>query len=74
MHIGFFEDVGSDCVRDVFGIVWDRSVDKDIGIVKSCVLPEPILKGYSFPAPLDHLFFDNIEESYLFAKHARIHR
>ena len=31
--IGFFADAGSDCVQDVFGVVWDRSVDKDIGQV-----------------------------------------
>ena len=28
--IGFFEDLGNNLVRDVFGVVWDRSVDKDI--------------------------------------------
>ena len=48
--IGFFENIGNDSVRDVFGVVWDRSVDKDIGIVRGCVLPEPTLNGYRFPA------------------------
>jgi len=43
--IGFFTDIGQDCVQDVFGVVWDRSVDKDIGIVKGRVLPEPTLEG-----------------------------
>ena len=61
--IGFFEDNGNDCVRDVFGVVWDRSVDKDIGIVKGCVLPEPKLDGYTFPNPIDKRFFENIEIS-----------
>ncbi len=61
--IGIFEDIGSDCVRDVFGVVWDRSVDKDIGIVKGCVLPEATLAKYIFPDPLDDRFFANIEES-----------
>ena len=32
--IGFFEDLGADRVRDVFGVVWDRSIDKDIGNVE----------------------------------------
>ena len=41
--IGFFEDIADECVQDVFGVVWDRSVDKDIGVVKGCVLPEPTL-------------------------------
>ena len=52
-----FEDAGNDCVRDIFGVVWDRSVDKDIGVVKEYVLPEPTLGGYEFPDPLDERFF-----------------
>lgn len=60
--IGFFEDIGSECVRDVFGVVWDRTVDKDIGIVKGCLLPEPTLDRYSFPDPQDERFFENIED------------
>ncbi|WP_295889877.1 hypothetical protein [uncultured Alistipes sp.] len=59
--IGFFEDLGNNLVRDVFGVVWDRSVDKDIGDVKGCMLPEPTLEGYRFPDPLDPRFFANIE-------------
>ena len=55
---GFFRDIGDDCVRDVFGVVWDRSVDKDIGIVKGLALPEPTLKGYAFPDPNDPIFWE----------------
>ena len=58
--IGFFEDLGNDRVRDVFGVVWDRRVDKDIGIVEGCLLPEPTLAGYRFPDPLDRRFFADI--------------
>ena len=58
--IGFFEDLGNDRVRDVFGVVWDRSVDKDIGIVEGCLLPEPTLAGFRFPDPLDRRFFVDI--------------
>jgi uroporphyrinogen decarboxylase len=61
--IGFFTGIGNDRVQDVFGVVWDRSVDKDIGIVKGCVLPEPTLEGYAFPDPEDRRFFDPIEEA-----------
>ena len=32
--MGFFDELGNDRVRDVFGVVWDRSVDKDIGNVE----------------------------------------
>lgn len=60
--MGFFEDIGDGCVRDVFGVVWDRSADKDIGVIKGCVLPEPTLKGYRFPNPVDARFFKNARE------------
>ncbi len=39
--------------RDQFGVVWDRSVDKDIGNVANCCLPEPTLEGYQLPDPHD---------------------
>ncbi|HSV86080.1 MAG TPA: uroporphyrinogen decarboxylase family protein [Levilinea sp.] len=60
--IGFFTDLGHDRVQDVFGVVWDRSVDRDIGNVEGYVLPEPTLKGYTFPDPLDARFFDGIPD------------
>jgi len=41
-------------------VVWDRSIDKDIGNVEGCVLPEPTLAGYEFPDPLDRRFFAEI--------------
>jgi uroporphyrinogen decarboxylase len=59
--IGFFTDLGDNRVRDVFGVVWDRTVDKDIGAVEGCVLPRPTLDGYSFPDPLDRRFFADID-------------
>jgi len=52
--------LGHDRVQDVFGVVWDRSVDKDIGNVEGHVLPEPTLRGYRFPDPLDARFFADI--------------
>jgi uroporphyrinogen decarboxylase len=58
--IGFFSDLGNDHVQDVFGVVWDRSIDKDIGNVAGCVLPEPSMQHYSFPDPLDRRFFADI--------------
>jgi len=59
-EIGFFADLGDGFVRDVFGVVWDRHVDKDIGNVRGCVLPEPTLANYAFPDPLDPRFFADI--------------
>jgi uroporphyrinogen decarboxylase len=58
--IGFFTDLGDNHVQDVFGVVWDRSIDKDIGNVAGCILPEPTLQHYSFPDPLDRRFFKEI--------------
>jgi uroporphyrinogen decarboxylase len=58
--IGFFDKLDDHRVQDVFGVVWDRSIDKDIGNVQGEVLPEPTLKGYQFPDPLDVRFFEDI--------------
>ena len=60
--IGFFDDLGNHRFRDVFGVIWDRTVDRDIGIVEKTVLPEPTLRGYQFPDPLDPRFFADIPE------------
>ncbi len=60
--IGFFTQLEQDCVQDVFGVIWDRSIDKDIGNVKGCVLSQPSLSGYTFPNPLDKRFFVDIPQ------------
>lgn len=60
--IGFFTDLGNNRVTDVFGVVWDRSIDKDIGNVEGCLLAEPTLEHYVFPDPLDQRFFADIPE------------
>ena len=62
LDMGFFIALGNDRFRDFFGAVWDRSVDKDIGIVEKYVLPEPTLAGYEFPDPLDSRLFEDIPE------------
>lgn len=60
--IGFFTDLGGDCFQDVFGVVWDRSIDKDIGTPKEVLLREPTLRDFSLPDPLDRRFFAEIPE------------
>ena len=60
--VGFFEDIGENRVKDVFGVVWNRSIDKDIGNVEGQVLPEPTLDGYKFPDPTDTRYFSDIPE------------
>jgi uroporphyrinogen decarboxylase len=61
-EIGFFEPAGPDRVRDVFGVIWNRSIDKDIGNVEGSRLAAPSLRGYRFPDPLDPRFFADIPE------------
>jgi uroporphyrinogen decarboxylase len=60
---GFFENLGNDRFRDYFGVVWDRSVDKDIGVVENQCLPEPTLDGYDFPDPVADSLFADIPET-----------
>lgn len=60
--IGLFTELANNRFQDVFGVVWDRSIDKDIGNVEGCVLPEPAIKGYEFPDPLDRRFFEDIPQ------------
>ena len=63
--IGFFEEIEPNYFKDVFGVVWDRTIDKDIGNPNEAILKEASLNGYDFPNPLDHRFFENIESSIL---------
>jgi uroporphyrinogen decarboxylase len=40
--------------RDEWGVVWNRTIDRDIGIVDSYQLRDRSLTGYNLPNPLDH--------------------
>jgi len=60
--IGFFEEVAPNMFQDVFGVVWDRTIDKDIGNpISPYVIGEPSMDGVRFPDPHDPRFFANIE-------------
>ena len=48
--VNSYTDIGNGCFLDSFGVIWDRSIDRDIGTVKNCVFSEPSLKGYQFPS------------------------
>ena len=59
--IGFFDEIAPNMFRDVFGVVWDRSIDKDIGDPKApYVISEASMEGMEFPDPHDPRFFANI--------------
>ncbi len=62
-EIGFFDYIGHNCYRDVFGAVWDRSIDKDIGNIKGSLITEPSLRNYQFPDPVDKRYFVDVESS-----------
>lgn len=38
-------------VADCFGVEWDRSVDKDIGVVRNRLVTEETLERFAFPDP-----------------------
>jgi uroporphyrinogen decarboxylase len=59
---GSFTDQGDGSVRDVFGVVWDRRMDADIGIPSGDVLQSPTLAGLSLPDPGDPRFFDGWQQ------------
>ncbi len=59
---GFFKRLDAIRYQDIFGVVWNRAIDKDIGVVEGLVLPEPTLTGYEFPDPENVIFFDAMEE------------
>jgi len=58
--IGFFKEMGGHLHQDVFGVIWDRTIDRDIGNIVRPLLSEPSLKGYEFPDPLDRRFFQDM--------------
>jgi uroporphyrinogen decarboxylase len=57
----FYHEVGNDCVQDSFSVIWDRSIDKDIGVVKGQVLIQPTLLGYAFPDPVAAYIFEHVD-------------
>ncbi|MHB8995672.1 MAG: uroporphyrinogen decarboxylase family protein [Armatimonadota bacterium] len=48
--------------QDEFGVQWDRSIDRDIGNVCNCLIPERTLDGLELPDPLAPGKFDGIED------------
>jgi uroporphyrinogen decarboxylase len=46
-----FEEIQPGFFRDEFGVVWNRTVDPDIGVVEEFQLKGRTLAGYRFPDP-----------------------
>jgi len=61
--IGRFEPAGADRVRDVYGVVWDRSVDRDIGTPIDWPIKQPAdLDGYDWPDADDASWYAEIQQ------------
>jgi uroporphyrinogen decarboxylase len=48
-------EIAPDFWRDQFGVVWNRTIDKDIGNPDAHIFPEPSLGDYVWPDPDDPL-------------------
>jgi len=60
---GKFREIKKDHFEDIFGVVWNRSVDKDIGIVANRVLPEPSLGSWALPDPDDEAMYAGTDQA-----------
>ena len=57
-----FEQIEENLFKDHFGVIWDRTIDKDAGIVTEYPLKEPVLSAYNFPDPCSDIFFRDIDK------------
>ena len=55
--------LGNDRYEDYFGVHWDRSADKDIGVVCNRRLPAPSVSDYRFPDPTPCEVFGRIPDA-----------
>ena len=46
-------DIRPNFVRDEYGVVWNRTIDKDIGVPVEYLLKDRLLKDFPFPDPHD---------------------
>ncbi len=61
--IGRFEPVDENHFRDIYGVVWDRTVDKDIGTPVSWPIHAPRdLDNYEWPDPADPTWYQDIAD------------
>jgi len=57
-----WKEVKPNIWEDEFGVQWDRSVDKDIGVVCNCLVTPENVAGYKFPDPDKPSRYDRYEE------------
>lgn len=57
---GLLVELSPGLYRDEFGVVWDRSIDKDIGFPAVHPLRERSLDGFAMPDPLDPVRYQGL--------------
>lgn len=58
-----FKEIGSDIWEDEFGVRWNRSIDKDIGVVCNRMITFDNINEYIFPDPDDPSRYEGYEET-----------
>lgn len=48
-----WEEIKQSFWKDEFGVIWNRTVDKDIGVIENNVLEKSSLEGFKLPDPYD---------------------
>jgi len=62
VEVGHFEPLGGDRWQDLYGVVWDRTVDKDIGTPIAWPIRQPKdLQDYTFPDVTADAWYDGVE-------------
>ena len=57
-----FVDLGEGRFRDHYGVTWDRTVDKDIGVPCEIPLAEPDLDKLALPDPQDPKWYESLPQ------------
>lgn len=60
--------------KDVFGVIWNRTQDKNIGVPENAWITPENFKNYKFPEPLPDSFFAKARETFAKAKAAGKYR
>ena len=65
---GAFTETKKDYFEDEFGVVWNKTKDKDIGVVDNRLIPDAEKYSYEFPGIDEKRLRGNIESSIGYAK------
>ena len=59
---GSWKEISPNIWEDQFGVQWDRSIDKDIGVVCNCLVTPDNVNEYAFPDPDDPSRYSSYDE------------